>query len=159
VVVFFVAGVGLVHVVLLAFARLFVAYRNSWEFNDSFNWTFISLSLLIAPLAGAWLASETVGRLKRPRWFDARAPRRGAAVMAGLFAGFVASVATAVALAFLTGNVPDYATAGGSAFAASAVVLVCLPRSRRGKCIACGYDLSATKTKRCPECGGWHTGQ
>lgn len=115
------------------------------------------LTLLVAPVLGAWLGTDLVQRFRPRRVLDGRSPRRAAQVVHGLVGGIVGSVLIVAVVPVAPLSAPDVVlTAAGGLIGAAAAALA-RRRMRPGCCLACGYSLAglgrSVEPARCPECG------
>lgn len=158
----FLAGLTLVYLGLALWAQF-----DTLEWLPPNPWTLWTI-LLGVPVCTACLTTEVVLYVLPKRLFHrgVRAPVRRVAL--GLVAGVVGAALGGVSYVYLgySGDVyspysaarPWFESAllGGGAAAGALLVLLPLPRVRRGRCVRCGYDLAAMTPRaagKCAECG------
>lgn len=151
----FAAGFACPYVVVfvwgLAAQWPFMAYRVG-------NWAYFAGWALALPVGLAWGVHEAFAIVRPRRVFDLRVRRHARAVFCGVVAGLLSMATALVLLAWVEPLVSDWwmgdvAMIGGSAVMWSAIVLAVLRPVRRGRCVACGYDMRGVPGGRCPECG------
>jgi hypothetical protein len=152
---------------LNGFAAVFVVL-SAWTFAHAFSqqialvstgplWRvaiIIGATLIAAPVAGAWIGMEVMGRLRPIRAFDSRVRRAGWLAAAGVGAGVLSAAASAAAMPFTGDWVPDAVVTGVLSIVLSALMMLPFARRRPDHCIQCGYDLRGGAMRAtCPECG------
>lgn len=116
----------------------------------------LAVTMVAVPLLAAWLVGELMGLVFHKRLFDTRRPRPAACLLAGLGAGFLGVLVSALMLVLLDRSLPDTLICALSATSATMVVLLPFPRQHHGVCPSCGYDLSGATPSAgglCTECG------
>lgn len=114
------------------------------------------MTIVVAPLIAATIGWEAFDRFTPRRVCrNAASTKPRAAIGAGV--ALTSACVSAVALPFSEHSMHPMLVTGVATLFACAIVMVFLRRCRPGHCIACGYDLRATDTSRCPECGGLHS--
>ena len=114
-----------------------------------------SLMLKMAALPGcvATLTVVVIDTVSPRRLFHPAARREAARHVAGAAsAGLTWAIAIPV-LALTVNRLTDTGAVASSAAIATALIIVMTARLRTGHCHQCGYDLGATTTNTCPECG------
>lgn len=113
-----------------------------------------SWALLVFPPLAAWLVVEIINLLGPRRLLDRRtvAPiRRASLGFTGGVIGFIVAVAF---LPIVEKAVPDWVTLASASAIGTMIPAVLLPRTRKGHCVFCDYDLRTLPSmERCPECG------
>jgi hypothetical protein len=149
---------------LLAYAAVFVPLFAWGVFGerDPFIYTDMGTGQLAAllvgvPCLGAWIAAEALERIRPRRVFDPRVHRAWTLLFAGVGAGILSVLFATPMIVWLDEKAPDGVLLAGASVAATACVLLMLGRKRRGECVQCGYDLTATIEPRCPECGAMYS--
>ncbi len=149
----FLIALASVHVVIAAVS----AVMSGPNIPESVWWWLnFDLTLVVVPVAGAWLGASIVHTTSRRRWFDRRAECAVRCALAGLGAGALGAGLGLLWVIWIDGVHEALGTGAGS-FAAAVAVVVLLPRARPGRCVRCGYSLEQTDRGCCPECGGYAT--
>lgn len=128
--------------------------------------TELGAMLLILPGAAAILTADLIQRRSPRQAFDPRVRRPIAITLRGLCSGAASALISLVAVIYADGRIPDAVITGSAAVLCTLPAILTLPRTRRGRCIHCNYDLhGATPNRpadsiaaRCPECGAVGSG-
>lgn len=140
-------------VVYIALAAWSHAARPEWmPTGPALIWTLVGA----LPVLALWCAAECVRWLTPRRVLDGRVHAPAARVALGLLAGVLGGALSVLGVVFLSGIVPDATIMAAGAPAGGALVLLCTARTRAGRCVHCGYDLSGNTVRtggRCAECG------
>lgn len=145
----------------LACAMLVYAALAAWSHLDRpegsppSGWMIWALVLLL-PASLIWAVTEAVNFMRPRRLLDprVRAPLRR--TIAGLVAGALGAVLVTLGLVFLEGSMPDWLIIGAGSTLGALAVVVPMRRLRPGRCVHCGYDVSAATVRGgglCAECG------
>ncbi len=113
-----------------------------------------SWSMAIFPPLAAWVTAEVVNLLSPRRLFDRRtiAPIRRASL--GITSSVIGFILAVLFLPIVENNMPDWATLAAASALGTMIPMVLLPRTRKGHCVHCDYDLRTLPSmERCPECG------
>ena len=118
---------------------------------------FVALAAVLcaAPVLVAWVTARVMHQLSPRRMLDATVGSRFGPRVLGILAATLALVGTAVALLLLGATEHDGVILPANAVLGTLVVVRFVGRRRQpGRCIRCGYDISASiEFGRCPECG------
>ncbi|MFZ4576374.1 MAG: hypothetical protein ACOYN0_18465 [Phycisphaerales bacterium] len=114
-------------------------------------------ALVGAPFLAGVFAVNGVTAFRRPRCFDPRTGARTACVVLGFIAALCAIGVGTLIVALEPDRVPEWCAFSLGGFASVAVPTLLLRRVKAGACIRCAYDLRATLSSVCPECGGRET--
>ena len=118
---------------------------------------FVALAVVLcaAPVLVSWVTARVTHQLSPRRMLDATLGSRFGARVLGILSAMLALVGTAVGLRLLGPTEHDGVILTANAALGTFVVLKIFGRGRQpGRCIRCGYDISASlEFGRCPECG------
>jgi hypothetical protein len=131
--------------------------ENDWQRYQERGAAWLAALLVGVPVVCAWFVAEVIERSRPRRAFDARVRRGWTLVFAGLVAGLFSALLATPTIVLLEDKAPDGALLAAASGVGSLCVLLGLGRKRRGECVHCGYDLSATPDPRCPECGAMYS--
>ena len=118
---------------------------------------FVALAVVLcaAPIFVSWVTARVTHQLSPRRMFDATLGSQFGPRVLGILAATLALVGTAVGLLLLGPTKHNGVLLAANTVLGTFVVVRLFGRRRQpGRCIHCGYDISASlEFGRCPECG------
>jgi hypothetical protein len=151
----FLAGLGAIYAATLTAT---LAAESDW-LDAGGSAGILALTLILIPVASAWIAAELAVASRRPRLFDPRLRRTRPRLFLGLITGALSLGVGAALLPVLDLYAADTVILGSTAAVITFGVTIRLPRHLPGHCIFCGYDLRSMPAPGhpgaglCPECG------